>query len=265
MNENQIIGFLNNDDYRIKAQNLFNKLNESYEYIKQHKPSLGNFGEYILRDFLKKVLPKEVDVSQGFVQGKNNELSPQCDIIIYIKDREAILKSFGDIHIISSKYVLSIIEVKTRIQHKTFMSTLKAFEKLAKLGCSNNYIFIYNAISPQTLCSYFYPINKKCEDFIIGDNGKYDHGNQYYLPLAICNLQSNYYLCQDYIINESDQFGYLAYQLTDNNNVISSLQMFIGAIINICPINTKDSYKVDDLSLSFNNLSVLYSHSLWKL
>ncbi len=265
MDKNKLLDIINNTEYRIKAQILYDNLHESYEYLKQHKLSLGNFGEYILRDFLKKVLPNDVDITQGFVQGKDGELSSQCDIIVYIKDTKAIVKSFGDIHIIMNTFVLSVIEVKTRIQRKTFASTLKAFEKLAKFGCCDNYIFIYNAISPQTLCSYFYPANKNCEDFIIGGNGIYDHGDQYYLPVAICNLQSNYCLCQDYVVDNCDEFGFVAYQLKDNTDEISCLQMFIGSIINRCRLYTKDTYQEDVTNISFNNLSILYSHGLWRL
>lgn len=157
MNRRNLVKYLHNEEYRINAQNLFDKLSEAYAFLNIHKPSLGNFGEHILRDFLKTVLPNNIGVTQGFVQGKDGSMSSQCDIIIYMKNIDAIIKSFGDIYIISNKNVLSTIEVKTRIQRKTFESSIKAFKKLAKMGCYNNNIFIYNTISPQALCSYLYP------------------------------------------------------------------------------------------------------------
>lgn len=123
MDKSTLFKYLNNEEYRIKAQILFDNLLKAHEFLKQHKPSLGNFGEYILRDFLKAVLPDNIGVTQGFVQGRNGSLSSQCDIIIY-KGIDDIIKSFGDVHIISSKNVLSTIEVKTRIQRKTFESSL---------------------------------------------------------------------------------------------------------------------------------------------
>ncbi len=132
MNKSNLVKYLHNEEYRINAQNLFDKLLEAYAFLNIHKPSLGNFGEHILRDFLKTVLPNNIDVTQGFVQGKDGSRSSQCDIIIYKKTTDAIIKTFGDIHIISSKDVLSTIEVKTRIQRKTFRLSVKAFNKLAK-------------------------------------------------------------------------------------------------------------------------------------
>lgn len=265
MNRSNLVKYLHNEEYRINAQNLFDKLSEAYAFLNIHKPSLGNFGEHILRDFLKTVLPNNIGVTQGFVQGKDGSMSSQCDIIIYMKNIDAIIKSFGDIYIISNKNVLSTIEVKTRIQRKTFESSIKAFKKLAKMGCYNNNIFIYNTISPQALCSYLYPTNSNVDGFISTEsNGLYDHGDQYYLPMAICNLQSNYYLCQGYVINECDEFGYVAYQLKDDVGAISCLQMFIGTIINLCHSDDIDKDE-DSGDMNIRDLSILYSHGLWQL
>lgn len=265
MHRSDLIKYLNNDEYRIKARILFGNLLESYEFLKQHKPSLGNFGEHILRDFLNTILPNEIGVTQGFVQGMDGVFSSQCDIIIYKKTSDAIVKTFGDIHIISSKDVLSTIEVKTRIQSKTFRSSIKAFEELANMGCCKNYIFVYNTISPQALCSYFYPPIIDVGGLGNKGDGMYDHGDLYRLPVAICNLQSNYYLCQDYVINERDEFGYTAYQLKDDNGEISCLQMFIGEIINSCHSNDKSTDKEVPANISFDDLSILYSKGLWQL
>lgn len=265
MGKGQYIKYLNNDIYRIKAQELFDKIQEAYAYIKKHKPSLGKFGEYILRDFLKTILPKDIGVAQGFVQGNDRDMSFQCDIIIYKKTTNAIIKSFGDICIIDNECVLSTIEVKARIQRKTFESTLKAFKRLAKMGCYSNYVFIYNAISPQALCSYFKSRNEKSEQFILGESGKYDHGDQILLPQAICNLQSNYCLCQDYVINERDEFGYIAYQLKDDIKAISCLQMFIGTLLHKFDTGIADPFKDKFNIENFGDLDVLYSCGLWQL
>lgn len=264
MDRSDLIEYLNNDEYRVKARILFGNLLESYEFLKQHKPSLGNFVEHILRDFLNTILPHDIGVTQGFVQGMDGVFSSQCDIIIYKKATDAIVKTFGDIHIISSKDVLSTIEVKTRIQRKTFRSSVKAFKKLANMGCCNNYIFVYNAISPQALCSYFHPTIIDAEDLSIKGNGMYDHGDQYRLPVAICNLQSNYYLRQDYDINERDEYGYIAYQLKDDVSEISCLQMFIGNVLNLCISDSTDENQVSG-DINFKDLSILYSHGLWQL
>jgi len=261
----QLIKYLSNEDYRIKAETLFDNLSGAYRFLKKHKPSIGSFGEHILRDFFKMMLPKDIDVTQGFVLGNDDELSTQCDIIIYRKNADAIVKSFGDIHVIQNTFVLSIIEVKTRVQRKTFESTLKAFNKLAKIGCCNNYMFIYNTISPSTLCSYFYPTNKNTENNAIEYNVIYDHGDQSYLPIAICNLRSNYCLCQDYVINEYDMFGYVAYQLKDDVKEISCLQMFLGAVFNSFLPSISKTYEEESNNISFTDLKVLYSHGLWLL
>lgn len=267
--------YLSNQEYRQYAQQLYEEIADAYKYLKQHKPSIGNFGEHILRSFLNKILPDGIRATQGFVHGitirdygkiEEETFSSQCDIIVYQESNNDIIWSFGDIDIVSADAVISVIEVKTTVQRKTFQSTLKAFEILSSMGCNNNYLFVYNEIAPATLCDYFFKKDDSPSVMAASNEGLFDHGSQYNLPLAICNLQSNYCLCQDYVVDEQrDKYGYNAYKCTDRDGTLAALQIFIGSLLEQC---IKSEHYSDDIYMdisSFDCLNVIYSIGLWDL
>lgn len=94
--------------YRSKAECLLTQINDGREFLSHHKPSLGFWGEHLLRGFLRENLPNDVKVTQGFVTLDedfdsirqklyflinkkeddveyvfSDSISPQCDIILY--------------------------------------------------------------------------------------------------------------------------------------------------------------------------------------
>ena len=143
------------EQYRLQARSLIRRISKARELFSQHKPSIGYVGEEALRRALKRLLPNDYDVCQGFVINKNlkckENLSRQCDIIIYRRDQDAIEYSYGDLKIIHANSVIAVIEVKSSIREETFITTLKAFEKLNKLGVSYKYIFIFESLSKRSL------------------------------------------------------------------------------------------------------------------
>ena len=242
-----------NDIFRLKAVSLLRQIEEAKEFLSHHKPSLGFWGEHLLRGFLRENLPNDVKVTQGFVTLDedfdsirqilyymihhkednvdcvfSDPISPQCDIILY---RNNVVKSFGEIDIVNAKDVVCVIEVKCSINRKGFEDVQSNFKRLSAMGIQNKYIFIYNAPKYDTLKSYFYPKQDKMNDEVIVDDGAkalYDHGDEAYLPLAIIGVNQDYALCQDYIIGERDLFGYIAYRFTKENASLSCLQLFLS-------------------------------------
>lgn len=240
--------------YRSKAECLLTQINDGREFLSHHKPSLGFWGEHLLRGFLRENLPNDVKVTQGFVTLDENfdsirqklyflknrkeddveyvfsdSISPQCDIILY---RNNVVKSFGEIDIVNAKDVVCVIEVKCSIGRKSFERTNEVFKKLQLMGVDKKYLFIYNSPLLDTLKSYFFPKQsaEKQDAFVVidGTNMIYDHGIDAYLPSAIIGVNQNYILCQDYVIDGRDQFGYIAYRLTKEKTSLSCLQLFLS-------------------------------------
>lgn len=272
--------------YRSKAECLLTQINEGREFLSHHKPSLGFWGEHLLRGFLRENLPNDVKVTQGFVtldedfdsirqklyfltnKKEDDEeyvfsdsISPQCDIILY---RNNVVKSFGEIDIVNAKDVVCVIEVKCSINRKGFKDVLSNFKRLSAMGVQNKYIFIYNAPKYDTLTLYFYPKQDKMNDEVIVDNGAnalYDHGDEAYLPSAIIGVNRDYLLCQDLIIGEPDKFGYVAYRLTKEKANLSCLQLFLSSLFQI--VEGEDDISKKPFEMDFDDMICDYSFGLY--
>ena len=277
-----------NDIFRLKAVSLLRQIEEAKEFLSHHKPSLGFWGEHLLRGFLRENLPNDVKVTQGFVTLDedfdsirqilyymihhkednvdcvfSDPISPQCDIILY---RNNVVKSFGEIDIVNAKDVVCVIEVKCSINRKGFEDVQSNFKRLSAMGIQNKYIFIYNAPKYDTLKSYFYPKQDKMNDEVIVDDGAkalYDHGDEAYLPLAIIGVNQDYALCQDYIIGERDLFGYIAYRLTKENASLSCLQLFLSFLYQ--NIEGKKIVTKKPFEMKFDGMACDYRFGLYDL
>lgn len=267
-----------NDFYRLKANELTLLLEEGRTFLSKHKPSIGFWGESILRNFLRDSLPSKYNITSGFIVYKE-QISHQCDIIIYDGASYAPLAKYGDIEIIPNESVTAIIEVKNSIKYDTFKKTLKDFELLGQMGVKNKYLFIYSSVLPKTIETYFYERNKNNDQINIlttDTHPQYGHGDFQYLPTAIVSIRSNYILCQDLVVNNRDMYGYTAYRYTypvDNNiHSVSSIQLFLGMIMEDCSTNNGTN-KIDvpqylDSSISsqelaFDSLQIVYDFGLW--
>ena len=275
--------------YRSKAECLLTQINDGREFLSHHKPSLGFWGEHLLRGFLRENLPNDVKVTQGFVSldkdfdsirqklyfltnKKENDaeyvfsdsISSQCDIILY---RNNVVKSFGEIDIVNAKDVVCVIEVKCSIGRKSFDRTNEVFKRLQLMGVDKKYLFIYNSPLLDTLKSYFLPKQsaEKQDAFVVIDetNMIYDHGIEAYLPSAIIGVNQNYILCQDYVIDGRDQFGYIAYRLTKEKTSLSCLQLFLSSLyqnIEEGKVVSKKPFNMD-----FDDMICDYSFGLYDL
>ena len=275
-----------NDIFRLKAVSLLRQIEEAKEFLSYHKPSLGFWGEHLLRGFLRENLPNDVKVTQGFVtldedfdsirqklyylihKKEDNveyvfsdSISPQCDIILY---RNNVVKTFGEIDIVNAKDVVCVIEVKCSINRKGFEDVQSNFKRLSAMGIQNKYIFIYNAPKYDTLKSYFYPKQDKMNDEVIVDDGAnalYDHGDEIYLPSAIIGVNRDYLLCQNFIVGEPDKFGYVAYRLTKEKANLSCLKLFLSSLFQV--IEGEDDISKKPFEMDFDDMIFDYSFGLY--
>ena len=275
--------------YSSKAECLLTQINDGREFLSHHKPSLGFWGEHLLRGFLRENLPNDVKVTQGFVTLDedfdsirqklyfltnkkeddveyvfSDSISPQCDIILY---RNNVVKSFGEIDIVNAKDVVCVIEVKCSIGRKSFERTNEIFKRLQLMGVDKKYLFIYNSPLLGTLKSYFFPKQsaEKQDDFVVIDdtNMIYDHGIEAYLPSGIIGVNQNYILCQDYVVDGRDQFGYIAYRLTKEKASLSCLQLFLSSLYQ--NIEEGEVVSKKPFNMEFDGMTSDYSFGLYDL
>ena len=230
------------DKYRQQAEILLDRRNKAKSLFSKHLPSIGYVGEQLLRQALKRVLPTDFAVCQGFVFSANtrNEdlFSKQCDIILYRKGNGAIMYSAGELKVINADSAVAVIEVKSSIKKETFFTTLEAFEKLQKLGIRNKFIFVFGSVSKQSLSSWFsqfkYPKSDNNE-WIAIDTELYDWPDIAQLPNAILSLESRKYYVLDYLQDDkNDWIGYASYIIVDAKNAeVSCLQEFFASVMDL--------------------------------
>ena len=223
---------LHNEFFRLKAEELLNRLKQVKTIVSKHNLTIGQIAEGILRAFLKEVCPNKVQVAQGFIY-KDNNISTQCDIIIYDNFNYSPLFTWGDLIVVDSNAVLAVIEVKVSIREKDFNKTISDFELLESMGVCNKFLFIYNAPLLKTLKTYFFPSIDN-DSPIFSTNLKYDHDCYEKLPDAIVGLNKAYYLQKGYADVGRDMLGYNSFIWVDEENKeISCLEEFVSAILSI--------------------------------
>ena len=234
------------DKCRRQAKVFLKRINEARTFFVAHKPSIGYAGEHLLRQSLRSLIPQPYGICQGFVIYKD-ELSRQCDVIIYKKSESAIKKSFGDLKIVQAESVVSVIEVKSSMSKETFRSTLNAFEKLKKLQVTNCFLFIYDRLTCRSLRRWLFECKfpLKCtEEFIVTDCNQFDWLDKGWLPNAILTLDTNKFYSLSHIsAYDGDWVGYAALKIEDRKDMqISCLQEFFESILDL--IN-EDYWQID--------------------
>ena len=242
------------DKYRYQAAIFLKRITEARQVFDKHKPSIGFVGEYLLRNTLHAMISQSYGICQGFVTYKG-EISRQCDIIIYKKEKKSITKSYGELKIVNAESVVSVIEVKSSISKETFSSTLKAFEHLYSLRVPNCFLFVYGTLSRRRmsdwLFSYKYP-NLCTEQHLVTESYLYDWPDMEWLPNSILALESNKYFKLGHIsADNGDWGGYTALNIKDGKDAtISCLQEFFSDFVtfihgNEIPIKI-ENYSIED-------------------
>lgn len=227
------------DRYRQQARILIKKMTEARKLFAKHKPSIGYVGEFLLRQVLKNLLPKEYDICQGFILNEtllNEKLSSQCDIIIFRKQSGSVAYSIGDLKVINASYVIAIIEVKSSLNKDSFLKTLESFEKLQETRVKHKFVFVFGKLSRRSLRRWFSlyrsPQNSN-DEFYVMDTGLYDWPDIEWLPKSILSLESHNLFVLDHLQDENNDYvGYASYKITDKTNMeISCLQEFLANVM----------------------------------
>ncbi len=227
--------------YRQQAVFFIKKLNEARILFANHKPSIGYVGEELLRIALRKLLPKEYSVCQGFVLNNKNKqednISRQCDIIVFRKEKQSIAYSIGELKVINAHSVVAVIEVKSSVTKDSFYSTLKALEQLEELRVNHNFIFVFNKISKQSLQRWLfqYRLPQGVSGPKVVDMCLYDWPDKEWLPISVLSLESHNYFVLDHLQDDNnDWVGYVSYKITDKRNKeISCLQEFFAKVMDL--------------------------------
>lgn len=117
-----------------------------------HNGEDGRYVETLIREYLKRFLPKELEVLTGFIlrpavktgvndrsrSGEQDTHSSQLDIIIYDSGKYPIFQRFGDNVIVPPEGVIGIISVKKKLRRTHITEEICALKLASKLcHCKN--------------------------------------------------------------------------------------------------------------------------------
>ncbi|MEN4771352.1 DUF6602 domain-containing protein [Duffyella gerundensis] len=95
-----------------------------------HAAEFGRFRENVTADFLKGFVPGYVAISTGFIVSQKNNISTQCDIILYDKELTPLIQDDNHNQFFPSDCIKGIGEVKSNLTKKELKDALI---KLAKV------------------------------------------------------------------------------------------------------------------------------------
>lgn len=135
------------------------QINDELSFISKmitHNLEKGENNEEILKDFLKKFLPKKFSITSGFVIDKSGGISKQCDIIIYDNHYNPEMLNFRTIKMIPVDFVYAVIEVKTTLDQNEIKSAIENIESVKKLDYIKKKISYadFNPEDPSKLVSF---------------------------------------------------------------------------------------------------------------
>lgn len=132
----------------------FRLMNKKLKNLVRNRTALGLENESILREFLKNYVPKHYSVGHGFIFKNHNEISNQCDILVYDSSFFPPLFKQGDFVVLSPESVMNVIEVKTEIKPgKSFLdNSIENIRSVRKLNSRiSGLIFGFSGSSPVTI------------------------------------------------------------------------------------------------------------------
>lgn len=95
-----------------------------------HSGEFGAYREKLVKDFLRFIIPQKLAINNGFIISSTDEISTQCDIIIYDHNITPLIQSNELQTFYPVETVVGIGEVKSKLSKAEFVT---AINKLARI------------------------------------------------------------------------------------------------------------------------------------
>lgn len=124
------------------TKNVFEDLEKKNKLL--HPGEYGIFRENICKEILEFAIPQKFNISSGFLINSFDEVSTQCDVVIYDLNNTPLIKEGNNNRFFPVEPVLAIGEMKSVLTMKALCDTLvkisnvKKLKKIEKLFCINN-------------------------------------------------------------------------------------------------------------------------------
>lgn len=98
-----------------------------------HSGEFGIYREKIVKDFLKFFIPQKFDIGNGFLISSNNEVSTQCDIIVYDKNITPLIQSNENQTFYPVETVVCVGEIKSILSKVDFIDAINKLARIKKI------------------------------------------------------------------------------------------------------------------------------------
>ena len=99
----------------------------------RHSGEFGTYRERISHDFLKFVMPQKYSLGNGFIISSNNDVSTQCDIIMFDKSITPFIQSSENQTFYPVETVVAVGEVKSTMSKSEFVTAINKLSKIKKI------------------------------------------------------------------------------------------------------------------------------------
>lgn len=123
----------------------------------QHQGLKGEGNETILRDLVRRFIPKQYGVSTGVVIDKHGHQSRQCDIIIYDTFLYPSLLSLSNIHLFPVDIVYATIEIKTTLNAQSSKEALLNISSIKNLDIITDEFILWEPQNGELLLKRYIP------------------------------------------------------------------------------------------------------------
>lgn len=100
----------------------------------RHTGEYGTYRESIVRDFLGFIVPRSLDISTGFLISSMNDVSTQCDVIIFDSKMTPLYQEGERQRFFPVESVFCIGEVKSTLSRQQFADALNKLAVVKALG-----------------------------------------------------------------------------------------------------------------------------------
>ncbi len=98
-----------------------------------HPGEFGIYRENVVKDFLKSCIPERLNIGQGFIISKNDDVSQQCDIVIYDARETPLLETIDKQRFFPVETVVAIGEIKSKLTKHQFKEAINKLSKVKKI------------------------------------------------------------------------------------------------------------------------------------
>lgn len=139
---------MSNRIYNKLLENKIENLINSFKYTSRdifydeannriiHPGEFGGYREKIIIDFLRITIPKTFGISDGFIISNNDEISTQCDIVIYDKEYTPTIEIDSLQKFYTVETVVGIGEAKSKLSKAALKETLIKLANSKKIKCN---------------------------------------------------------------------------------------------------------------------------------